>query len=174
MFKVIFHGEGIVNKFFETAGVNEFLRGIGALGQPMSVLTASTATFMDRIVYLGDTSVNWLGNEVNPWFVRIFIIVLNIWLGFPYFMALMSGVMTNISKELYEAAEIDGATSFVQFKQITMPLVLYQTSPLLIMTFAGNFNNFGMIYFITGGGPRWGRILQGICRLHRYSNLVDI
>lgn len=156
MFKVIFHGEGIVNKFFELSGVNEFLRGIGSLGQPMSLLTASTATFMDRIVYLGDNSINWLGNEVNPWFVRIFIIVLNIWLGFPYFMALMSGVMTNISKELYEAAEIDGATPFVQFKQITMPLVLYQTSPLLIMTFAGNFNNFGMIYFITGGGPGGG------------------
>ncbi|MDR4969482.1 MAG: ABC transporter permease subunit, partial [Acholeplasmataceae bacterium] len=56
-------------------------------------------------------------------------------------------------KSLYEAASIDGATGFQQFKFITMPLVLLATSPLLIMTFAGNFNNFGVIYFITGGGP---------------------
>ena len=168
MFKVIFHGDGIVNKFFELAGINDFLRSIGSLGRPMSELTVATATFMDRIIYLGDQSINWLGNEVNPWFVRIFIIVLNIWLGFPYFMALMSGVMTNISKELYEASEIDGATPFVQFKSITMPLVLYQTSPLLIMTFAGNFNNFGMIYFITGGGPSGGNAQRA------YAGYTDI
>lgn len=168
MFKVIFHGDGIVNKFLETAGINDFLRSIGSLGRPMSELTVATATFMDRIIYLGDQSINWLGNEVNPWFVRIFIIVLNIWLGFPYFMALMSGVMTNISKELYEASEIDGATPLVQFKSITMPLVLYQTSPLLIMTFAGNFNNFGMIYFITGGGPGGGNAQRA------YAGYTDI
>ena len=68
-------------------------------------------------------------------------------------MALMSGVMTSIDKSLYEAASIDGATGFQQFKYITMPLVLFATSPLLVMTFSGNFNNFGVIYFITGGGP---------------------
>ncbi|MDY0210385.1 MAG: sugar ABC transporter permease [Acholeplasma sp.] len=168
MFKVIFHGEGIVNKFLELAGINDLLRNVGALGKPMSALTDASATFMDRIIYMGDQSINWLGNEVNPWFVRIFIIVLNIWLGFPYFMALMSGVMTNISKELYEASEIDGATPFEQFKSITMPLVLYQTSPLLIMTFASNFNNFGMIYFISGGGPGGGNAARA------YAGYTDI
>jgi arabinogalactan oligomer/maltooligosaccharide transport system permease protein len=71
-------------------------------------------------------------------------------------MALMSGVMTSIDKSLYEAASIDGATGFQQFRFITMPLVLFATSPLLIMTFSGNFNNFGVIYFITGGGPGGG------------------
>jgi arabinogalactan oligomer/maltooligosaccharide transport system permease protein len=68
-------------------------------------------------------------------------------------MALMSGVMTSIDKSVYEAASIDGATGFQQFRFITMPLVLLATSPLLVMTFSGNFNNFGVIYFITGGGP---------------------
>jgi arabinogalactan oligomer/maltooligosaccharide transport system permease protein len=93
-----------------------------------------------------------------PWFsdstiAKITIIVINIWLGFPYFMAMMTGVMTSISQELYEAAAIDGATVRQQFWKITMPLVLYATSPLLIMSFAGNFNNFSVIYFLTGGNP---------------------
>lgn len=97
-------------------------------------------------------------NHNIPWFsdptiAKITIIVLNIWLGFPYFMAMMTGVMTSISQELYEAATIDGATVRQQFWKITMPLVLYATAPLLIMSFAGNFNNFSVIYFLTGGGP---------------------
>ena len=154
MFKLIFHGEGIVNKFLEATGANDFLRSVGALGKPMSEVLE--ADFLTKLIYLGNDSINWLTNEVNPWAVRIFIILLNIWLGFPFFMALMTGVMTNISRDLYEAAEIDGATAFQQFMGITMPLVLYATSPLLIMTFAGNFNNFGVIYFITGGGPGGG------------------
>jgi len=114
---------------------------------------AEAGTGLDRLLYFGEENIQWLSNEANPWFVRIFIIVLNIWLGFPFFMALMTGVMTSIDRSLYEAASIDGATGFQQFRFITMPLVLFATSPLLIMTFAGNFNNFGVIYFITQGGP---------------------
>ena len=68
-------------------------------------------------------------------------------------MALMTGVMTAIDKTLYEAADIDGASNGHQLTKITIPLVLYSTAPILIMTFSGNFNNFGVIYFITGGGP---------------------
>lgn len=97
-------------------------------------------------------------NQNIPWLsdatiAKITIIVINVWLGFPYFMAMMTGVMTSISKELYEAATIDGANVTQQFWKITMPLVLYSTAPLLIMSFAGNFNNFGVIYFLTGGNP---------------------
>ena len=83
--------------------------------------------------------------------------MINIWLGFPYFMALMTGVMTAIDKTLYEAADIDGANGWQKIRLITMPLVLYSTAPILIMTFSGNFNNFGVIYFITGGGPNDGK-----------------
>lgn len=96
------------------------------------------------------TNIPWLS---NPTMAKITIIVINIWLGFPYFMAMMTGVMTSISKELYEAATIDGANNRQQFWKITMPLVLYSTAPLLIMTFAGNFNNFNVIYFLTEGNP---------------------
>ena len=89
----------------------------------------------------------------NPWIPRMTIILIQIWLAFPYFMALMSGIMTSISRDVYEAAEIDGANERQQFWKITLPLVVAATAPLLIMSFAHNFNNFGIVYFLTQGGP---------------------
>jgi len=95
----------------------------------------------------------WLSDPHNPWVPRGTILFIGFWLAFPYWMALMSGVMTSISKDVYEAAEIDGANERQQFRKITLPLVLAATAPLLVMSFAANFNNFGLIYFLTGGGP---------------------
>ncbi|QVK17612.1 sugar ABC transporter permease [Mycoplasmatota bacterium] len=97
--------------------------------------------------------LRWLEDIMRPNLARGTVILINIWLGYPYFMALLTGVMTSINKELYEAADIDGANSKQKFFHITFPLVLYMTAPLLIMTVATNFNNFGVIYFLTGGGP---------------------
>ena len=65
----------------------------------------------------------------------------------------MSGVMTSISTDVIEAARIDGANAKQEFRYITLPLVLYSTAPLLVMSFAGNFNNFNVIYFLTNGNP---------------------
>ena len=84
---------------------------------------------------------------------RLCLILVNIWLGFPYFMALISGVMTTIPQEQYEAAQIDGANTLQQFRAITLPFVISSTAPQLLMSVTFNFNNFNMIYFLTGGGP---------------------
>lgn len=89
----------------------------------------------------------------DPLVAKIMVLVITVWLGSPYFMALMSGVLTNIPKSLYEAAEIDGATKVQQFFKITLPMVLFQTMPMLIMSFAYNFNNFATIYLLTDGNP---------------------
>ena len=99
---------------------------------------------------LGLHPVQWLS---SPNWARFTLVFINIWFGFPYWMALMSGVMTNIDKEMYEAAEVDGASPWHRFYKITLPLVLFATGPLLIMSFAGNFNNFNVIYLFTQGGP---------------------
>jgi arabinogalactan oligomer/maltooligosaccharide transport system permease protein len=80
-------------------------------------------------------------------------IVLNLWAGFGYFMMLTTGTMTAISEDLYEAARIDGANNTQILHKITLPLVLYQTMPLIIMSFTHNINNFGAIFFLTGGNP---------------------
>ena len=89
----------------------------------------------------------------NTFWARLSLILVNVWLGFPYFMALISGVMTTIPQEQYEAAQIDGANTFQVFKAITMPFILASTAPQLMMSVTFNFNNFNMIYFLTGGGP---------------------
>jgi arabinogalactan oligomer/maltooligosaccharide transport system permease protein len=80
-------------------------------------------------------------------------IVINLWAGFGYFMMLSIGTMTAIPEDLYEAAKIDGANSRQILHHITLPLVMYQTMPLIIMSFTHNINNFGVIFFLTGGNP---------------------
>lgn len=156
VFKVMFDKNGYINSFLGSIGVNDFLRSIGWLGRDFSQLKGA-----ERWFYLGRDRIEWFTNPHNKHFVRASLIILNIWLGFPYFMALMTGVMTSIDKTLYEAADIDGATSRQKLRKITMPLVLYSTTPILVMTFSGNFNNFGVIYFITGGGPNSGNLTTG-------------
>lgn len=89
----------------------------------------------------------------NPLVTKILLVTVNIWFGFPYWTMLMSGIMTSINQELYEAADVDGASPFQKFRRITLPTVLFSTAPLLIMSFAGNFNNFNVIYLLTQGGP---------------------
>ena len=68
-------------------------------------------------------------------------------------MLLTLGCMTAIPQDIYEAARIDGANKFQVFRKVTFPIVLYQTAPLVIMSFTHNINNFGAIFFLTGGGP---------------------
>ncbi|MDR1466560.1 MAG: sugar ABC transporter permease [Treponema sp.] len=84
---------------------------------------------------------------------RFCLVAVNVWLGFPYFMALISSVMTTVPQEQYEAAQIDGANAFQQFRAVTLPTVIASTAPQILMSITFNFNNFNMIYFLTGGGP---------------------
>lgn len=156
VFSVMFNDNGFINAFLRDIGVYDVLTRIGMLGREGQFLTG-----LDRLLFLGEDNIRWFSNPFNPTFVRLALVIVNIWLGFPYFMALMTGIMTAIDKTLYEAADIDGATGMQKITQITMPLVLYSTAPILIMTFSGNFNNFGVIYFITGGGPNAGNYNRG-------------
>ena len=94
--------------------------------------------------------IPWLTNQTMA---QVMCIVINLWAGFGYFMMLSMGTMTAISSDLYEAAKIDGANGPQILRHITLPLVLYQTMPLIIMSFTHNINNFGIIYFLTGGAP---------------------
>ncbi|CAM4273077.1 carbohydrate ABC transporter permease [Vibrio neonatus] len=89
----------------------------------------------------------------DPVLAKVTVIAVSVWVGAPYFMLLISGALTNIPTELYEASEVDGASKFQQFWEITLPMVLHQVAPSLVMTFAHNFNNFGAIYLLTEGGP---------------------
>jgi len=153
VFANFFNENGVVNAFLQKIGVYKILENWGMLGRGIEEFLAGS---LPKLFYLGNENIQWFTNPHNPWFVRIVLIIVNIWLGFPYFMALMTGIMVGIDKTLYEAADIDGANKSQKFKLITFPLVMYSAAPLLVMTFSGNFNNFGVIYFITQGGANNG------------------
>ena len=75
----------------------------------------------------------------------------NAWISIPTSMLLATGILSNMNTDLYEAASIDGATKWKQFVKITLPFVIFSTTPVLITSFIGNFNNFGVFYFLRGG-----------------------
>jgi len=114
----------------------DFLRAIGLLGQDPAIGV-----------------ILWYTDPMNGPLTKAMIVLVNLWMGSPYFMLLITGVLGTIPAELYEAADIDGATDTQKFSYITWPWVLRATMPVIITTFTFNFNNFGAIYFLTGGGP---------------------
>jgi arabinogalactan oligomer/maltooligosaccharide transport system permease protein len=102
---------------------------------------------------LTDERVYWFTDPTQPNLARGVALLVNLWLGFPFFMALVGGVLANIPDSYYEAARIDGAGPVQQFRYITVPIVQRTVTPLIILSFVHNFNNFGVIYFLTEGGP---------------------
>ncbi|MEO7130221.1 MAG: ABC transporter permease subunit [Dermatophilaceae bacterium] len=95
-------------------------------------------------------NVDWLGNGLAA---KAAILIANLWLGFPYMFIVCTGALQSIPGDVKEAAAIDGATGLRTVRSIIMPLVLVAVGPLLIASFAFNFNNFGLIYLMTEGGP---------------------
>ena len=94
--------------------------------------------------------IPWL---TDPMWARFALIIVNIWLGFPYMMNVCLGSLAAIPDSYYEAADVDGASKMLQFFKITLPSLAQTAYPLIISSFAFNFNNFGSAYLITGGNP---------------------
>ncbi|MDL2344629.1 ABC transporter permease subunit [Deinococcus sp. MIMF12] len=99
---------------------------------------------------LGIAAIPWLG---DPLWAKISVLLVNLWLGFPYMMTATISALATINDDLYEAASIDGASRWQQIQSITLPLLRTSFTPILLSGFAFNFNNFGIIYLLTQGGP---------------------
>lgn len=112
----------------DTGVINVVLQKLGIVSQPVPFLT-------------------------DPTLARIVVIVLNIWVGVPYTLLMVTGILMNIPAELYESATIDGAGPFRSFFSITLPYMVFVTTPYMITAFVGNINNFNVIYLLTAGGP---------------------
>ncbi|MFI7542256.1 ABC transporter permease subunit [Actinoplanes sp. NPDC049599] len=95
-------------------------------------------------------TVNWLG---DPLWAKVALLLTNLWLGFPYMFLVATGALQAVPAELKEAATIDGAGGFTGFRRITFPLLLVAVAPILVATFAFNFNNYNVIELLTHGGP---------------------
>lgn len=89
----------------------------------------------------------------DPMWAKAGILLINTWLGYPYMMLICLGALQSIPGDMFEAADIDGAGKWLQFRKLTLPLLLVSIAPLLIGTFAFNFNNFGLIEAYNKGGP---------------------
>ncbi|HEX3077746.1 MAG TPA: sugar ABC transporter permease [Lachnospiraceae bacterium] len=90
----------------------------------------------------------------NTMWARITVVLINIWVGVPYTLLQVTGILQNIPGELYDSAKVDGAGPAMTFRKITLPYMLFVTTPFLITTFAGNVNNFNVIFLTSQGYPR--------------------
>ena len=95
--------------------------------------------------------INFLGGEALT--ARLTVIIVNCWVGIPYTILSMSGILMNIPEDLYESARIDGASPYKTFTKITLPYMIFVTTPQLITQFVGNINNFNVIFLLTHGNP---------------------
>jgi ABC-type sugar transport system permease subunit len=89
----------------------------------------------------------------DPFWAKVGILMVNLWLGYPYMFLITLGALQSIPGDIYEAAKVDGASGLRQFRRITLPLLLVSIGPLLIGSFAFNFNNFAIIDLYNEGGP---------------------
>lgn len=119
---------GIINAILDTPWIDSLLSNIPGLPDP----------------------IPWTG---NAFWAKVSILTANLWLGFPYMFLIATGALSAIPQELSEAAEVDGAKPWQIMRRIKLPLLLIATGPLLVASFAYNFNNFNIIYLLTGGGP---------------------
>ena len=127
-----------VPQFISLLVINFFLNDLGPL-----------KNFFVEMGWVGQ-GFSFLGIAENA---RITVIIVNLWVGVPYTMLMTSGILMNIPQDLYESATIDGASTITKFFKITMPYMFFVTGPSLLTAFIGNINSFGVIYFLTGGGP---------------------
>lgn len=125
------------NMFNDYGPINELLVNLGFI------------TNATRIHFLNETLL-----------ARITVLVVNLWIGIPYTMLISTGVLMTIPEDMYEAATIDGASSFRLFTSITMPYMIFVTTPYLITQFIGNINNFNVIYLLTAGNPTTSSLYQ--------------
>ncbi len=112
------------------------------------------ASFFNRdfglINDLTGLNINWLG---DPTMAKVAVVLTNLWMGFPYMFLVCTGALQSISGDLKEAATLDGASGWNNFSKVSFPLLLVAVAPLLVATFAFNFNNYNAIALLTEGGP---------------------
>jgi ABC-type sugar transport system permease subunit len=114
------------------------------------MLNPNIGIFSDIIRDATGVTVPWFG---DPTWGRIAVLLVNLWLGYPYMMLICSGALQAIPSDIYEAADVDGASLFDRFWRITLPLLLVSVGPLLIASFVYNFNNYLIIEALTAGDP---------------------
>ncbi|MEJ3405448.1 ABC transporter permease subunit [Rathayibacter sp. YIM 133350] len=103
-------------------------------------------------VFFGGAQIPWLS---DPWLARFSVLLVNLWLGYPYMFLVCTGALQSLPDDVVEAAKMDGASAWRTFRSVKLPLLFVSVAPLLIASFAFNFNNFNVIFMLTRGWPRF-------------------
>jgi arabinogalactan oligomer/maltooligosaccharide transport system permease protein len=98
----------------------------------------------------GIQNINWL-NQIGP--ARAALLILNLWLSYPFFMTVCLAALQAIPADLYEATDMDGANAWQRFQAITFPFMLAAITPLIVTQLAFQFGNAGVIILLTNGNP---------------------
>ncbi len=114
------------------------------------LLNTELGVVNDILAFFGIGRIPWMQ---DAFWARVALLLVNTWLGYPYMMLVTLGALQSIPQELYEAALVDGARPLDVIRTITLPLLMIAIAPLLVASFAFNFNNFNVIFLLTGGGP---------------------
>ncbi|BAQ32567.1 carbohydrate ABC transporter permease [Bifidobacterium scardovii] len=136
--RAIFSLSIAVPQFVSLLVINQMLQPEGAINR----LLASWGWIDAPLPFFTDTT--W---------ARVTVIVVNLWIGIPFTIMQITGILQNIPADQYEAARLDGANWWQVFTRITMPYLVFVLTPYLITTFTGNVNNFNVIYLLSGGSP---------------------
>lgn len=128
-----------------------------AVPQFVSLLIMRTMLSQEGPVNNMLLELGWIEKALPFWtnatYARVSVIAINLWVGIPYTMLQVTGILQNIPAELYESAKVDGANAVVTFFKITLPYMLFVTTPYMITQFTGNINNFNVIFLLSGGNP---------------------
>ena len=140
------------NMLTASGPINSLLRGLGIAGEKGIDFLQSGSGQLSTAS--GNVFATWPhSNGGRIWLARITVLVINLYVGIPYTMLMTSGILMNIPADLYEAATIDGANKWQMFRKITLPYIIFVTTPYLISSFIGNITSFNTIFLTTGGGP---------------------
>ncbi len=145
VFRTLFILTIAVPQFISLLAVRNLLGEYG----PINSLLQSLGWIREPIGFLGLKATD---SEI---LAKVMVIIVNMWVGIPYTMLMTSGILMNIPTDLYEAARVDGTSTVKMFFKITLPYVIFITTPYLISSFVGNINSFNTIYLLTGGGPTY-------------------
>ena len=128
-----------------------------AVPQFVSLMVVRSMLQPEGIVNRMLLNAGWISERLpfltNATWARVLVIIVNLWVGIPYTIMQVTGILQNIPAEQYEAATIDGANVFQTFFHITLPYMLFVLTPYIITQFTGNINNFNVIYLLTRGEP---------------------
>jgi len=128
-----------------------------AVPQFVSLMIIRSMMQPDGIINTMLLEAGWISSKLpfltNATWARVGVIIINCWVGIPYTIMQVTGILQNIPAEQYEAATIDGANPIQQFMNITLPYMIFVMTPYIITQFTGNINNFNVIYLLTRGEP---------------------